>query len=1001
MKRVVLTLIMLLGVLAVRAGNTLSVTSASGHPQDEVTIHVSLANTTAAVAFQTEIPLGSQLNYVSGSVALNPARVTDHQVTAAVVNGNLRIYVFSLSLTPFVGSQGNLLSFTLKLKNEPGDYPLSLSNSILSNALSTSIPFTPQNGQVTILSPKLQVNTTTIDYGHVPIRSEYTQSASVTNVGNEPLTITGITFSNPVFSCPSFTQTTLQPNGSANFTFKFAPMVKGGVTATATLTSNSIGGNGVISLLADPFAVNELHIDYVTGYCDSIVEVPITMNNMESIIGFQIDMNLPQQLEYVDFTLSNRNTNHVSTGVFNEGVLRLMAYSPSGAAFMGDDGLIGTLRLKLQGLYGNYYLNPFKAVLADANGEDVLSAKYQGRVTIRSPRISGNASLDMGSTPVNETVTEEYVVYNNGNASMRIDQVVFDQIGFSVSESFPIIVPQNSNTTLHISYNRELAGDFTALMKIYSNDPQNGLKNVTLQGHRFEPNTLELSVETESVESDVEVSIQLQNYSDLVALQLNFSYPHSVYSVGQEDFVLTDRFSNHVLYVIPVNDSTYCLFVVSMQNRLIEGHEGEAIKVTMHPVSTPSMDQDYEIAVSEVILSDPAGVNLASESGKSLTFRLALTQANELFVGWNWYSSYVEYDGNALVNFENSLSAASTSAYIKSQSDGFASLEDNSWAGTLNELFNEQMYLIQVTQDAELITQGLRANPQNHPITLSSGWNWIGYLSSKIMSLDEALNSVIPSENDVIKGQTGFSAYSEETGWMGSLNAMSPGQGYIYLNNSTSETTLVYPKTNRNYIEETATSKHWSHDPHRFPTNLTMMVTLDENEFRLADGLYEIGAFVNGECRGSARIQYLESLGNYVAFLTVCGEEGEEVSFRLFDVASNKVLDVIANEQIVYHADAVHGSLKAPMMLHFRNTGVNDEHHEVSLFPNPTTGKVTVKAVGMNRLTVTDVLGQVVSDTEVNADQIELNLSNCESGLYMIHVNTDTFTVVRRFVLAK
>jgi hypothetical protein len=118
-------------------------------------------------------------------------------------------------------------------------------------------------------------------------------------------------------------------------------------------------------------------------------------------------------------------------------------------------------------------------------------------------------------------------------------------------------------------------------------------------------------------------------------------------------------------------------------------------------------------------------------------------------------------------------------------------------------------------------------------------------------------------------------------------------------------------------------------------------------------------------------------------------------------VASNKVLDVIANEQIVYHADAVHGSLKAPMMLHFRNTGVNDEHHEVSLFPNPTTGKVTVKAVGMNRLTVTDVLGQVVFDTEVNADQIELNLSNCESGLYMIHVNTDSFTVVRRFVLAK
>ncbi len=410
---------------------------------------------------------------------------------------------------------------------------------------------------------------------------------------------------------------------------------------------------------------------------------------------------------------------------------------------------------------------------------------------------------------------------------------------------------------------------------------------------------------------------------------------------------------------------------------------------------------------NDTIASLDAVFNFVVTCPRSLTAVFAtgngnqITHTETLSAGWNWFSSFVEYKANTLSLLENSLSTSSTTAYIKSQSNGFASLEDNLWAGTLNGLSNEQMYLILVMQDAELSLSGLRINPQQHPITIESGWNWVGYLSPMTMPLDGALASFTPSENDIIKGQVGFSSYSEETGWVGSLTTLQPGQGYIYLNNSSMSVTLVYPKASRGYVDETPLIKHWSTNAHRFPTNLTMMVTLDENEFRLADGLYEIGAFVNGECRGSARIQYLESLGNYVAFLTVCGEEGEEISFRLFDVASNKVLDVIANEQIVYHADAVHGSLKAPMMLHFRNTGVNDEHHEVSLFPNPTTGKVTVKAVGMNRLTVTDVLGQVVFDTEVNADQIELNLSNCESGLYMIHVNTDAFTVVRRFVLAK
>ncbi len=385
----------------------------------------------------------------------------------------------------------------------------------------------------------------------------------------------------------------------------------------------------------------------------------------------------------------------------------------------------------------------------------------------------------------------------------------------------------------------------------------------------------------------------------------------------------------------------------------------------------------------------------------NLVYTIGPHQSFLFSMGWNWFSSYIKYDENTLEKLENSLANVVNTAVIKSQSDGFVSLENDEWAGLLTDFSNEQMYLILSSQDARINMTGQRVNPDTHPINLMPGWTWMGYLSPDAMSLEHALSLITPSENDVIKGQEGFASYSDATGWMGSLNILHPGQGYIYLNTGNATATLIYPKTtNGNILRETGETKYWKYNPHRFPTNLTMMVTLDENEFRLADGLYEIGAFVNGECRGSARIQYLESLGNHVAFLTVCGEEGEEVSFRLFDVASNKVLDVIANEQIVYHADAVHGSLKAPMMLHFRNTGVN-EHHEVSLFPNPTTGKVTIKASGMNRLTVTDVLGQVVFDTEVNADQIELNLSNCESGLYMIHVNTDTFTVVRRFVLAK
>ncbi|MBR3491503.1 MAG: choice-of-anchor D domain-containing protein [Bacteroidales bacterium] len=648
MKHIILILILLLSGLAARAENMVSVSSTSGHPQDEVTLQVSLANIDAAVAFQAEIPLGSQLTYVTGSVALNPDRVTDHQVSAAVVNGSLRIYAFSLSLTPFVGNEGDLLSFTLKLKNEPGDYALELNETKLSDAAGNALPVTTSNGMVTILSPKLQINTPNMNFGHVPIRSEYTQNASVTNVGNEPLVITGINFSNAVFSCPSFTETTLQPGGNAYFTFKFAPMQKGALTATATIVSNSIAGNGIINLIADPFAVNEIHIDYVTGYCDSVVEVPISMNNMEAIMGFQIDMNLPQALEYVDFTLSNRKVDHVSVGVFNEGLLRLMAYSASGSAFTGDDGVIGTLRLRLRGLYGNYYLNPSKAVLADANGEDALSAKYQGRVTIRSPKINGNNSLSFGSSPVTETVTREYVVRNQGNASMRIDQVVFDQSDFSVAETMPIVVEQYANTTLHVSYSREQKGDFSALMKIYSNDPQNGLKNVALSGSRYEPNDLELTADPFSLENgDVAVSLAMNNYSGIVALQANFQYPYEDYSVQSSDFQLTERFANHYLYAMPINDSIFRILILSLQNNSVDGHDGVVLNVTLHPIYAPS-EEEYAVSVSDIVLSGVEGVNLYTGLFDPLAFVFFAVPVDFHFISDGVWSGISNWQYNTL-----------------------------------------------------------------------------------------------------------------------------------------------------------------------------------------------------------------------------------------------------------------------------------------------------------------------------------------------------------------
>ena len=81
-------------------------------------------------------------------------------------------------------------------------------------------------------------------------------------------------------------------------------------------------------------------------------------------------------------------------------------------------------------------------------------------------------------------------------------------------------------------------------------------------------------------------------------------------------------------------------------------------------------------------------------------------------------------------------------------------------------------------------------------------------------------------------------------------------------------------------------------------------------------------------------------------------------------------------------------------------TGI-DELNNVALYPNPTNSNVTIQAADMRHITVVSVLGQVVYDAEVSGDQVILNMSQYNAGVYVVRVatangvSTHRVTVVR------
>lgn len=319
-------------------------------------------------------------------------------------------------------------------------------------------------------------------------------------------------------------------------------------------------------------------------------------------------------------------------------------------------------------------------------------------------------------------------------------------------------------------------------------------------------------------------------------------------------------------------------------------------------------------------------------------------QQFELAQGWNWWSTNIEQNGiDGLTMLENSL--GHNGQTIKSQYDFvenyYQYYGEDFWFGSLEGITNEQGYLVDVTQDCLPSMTGIRANPSNHPITIQPNWNWIGYPVTSQQSIASALAGYNASPDDLIKSHYEFSTYYEGFGWFPEDLMMTPGQGYFYYSNATGNQTLNYSSSNREEaLPEKIDLRQWRTNVHRFADNISIVAVASVDSVEQRDEELELGAFVNGECRGSARLIHFGPTNRYYAMLSVTGLDGEEVSFGFVNQEKGEGSMISENRVIFMRNDRI-GSLDEPYIVRFNTQleaveeGLADGEGMMLLYPNP------------------------------------------------------------------
>jgi hypothetical protein len=474
----------------------------------------------------------------------------------------------------------------------------------------------------------------------------------------------------------------------------------------------------------------------------------------------------------------------------------------------------------------------------------------------------------------------------------------------------------------------------------------------------------------------------------------------------------------HIQFIPQLNDYRALLFIY--------GDPSDMLKPIRLEVWDASQCERYGSVVEQFTFQPDNAIGTLTNPQVIHTGGLLLREVPFNY-GWNWLSFNLAFPDNSL-----NAALASVKHPENDLMKGRTAFSEyfGGWFGTLNNLNNTAMYIYRADVADTLRMQGTLIDPTATPIPVVAGWNWIGYVPNYALPINTALASLPAQPGDIIKGQHAFSEYLNPTfGWVGNLKYMSPPNGYqIRLAQAG---TLTYPPKPTSFAGTQTANRgeddadihhssfithHWALAPSTFEHTNTLIGMLRANGANATTSNMELGAFVNGEVRGTAQAIYIEPLDAHLFFLTTyANTPGELLRFKLYDDATGTVRDL---SETMYFAPNQHqGSVENPVPFELLTTSAGEDLGATMGFdvqPNPFSSETTLRFVLPKAeevtLTISDAQGREVVRRPLSAAAGE-NVATwngrsdtgswLSSGVYTVRLQTTAGSVVRKVVLQR
>jgi hypothetical protein len=583
---------------------------------------VSLDNTDliAAIQFDLTYDVG-KFNLLTGHSLTS--RKEDHTITTNPLSeGVLRVVIFSMNNNALKESSGVLANLEFESKTDPGEFTFALSNVVFSSSSGTTITATKNDGQITVLGPKMGVSNSQLKFGDVLLSSNQTRSLLIKNEGNEALVISSVNEVLP-FSIQESFPISIAPNETIDLTVLLDTSTKLNELKELSFVNNDVDAVRNIQkveLSATVFAINTIGIGNNSAAKDAEVEIPVSFQNMEEFIAFQFDLLIPEGLEFVSNSIvhqSSRFDDHdIAVNLINVNTLRFIGYSPSNKSFVGNSGELFSFKLKPIVNAGYFPLDVSNAVITNSTQENILSNAYNGYFQIKTPNLSINPiDINFENMPSTEPRQKSLTLNNIGDASLVIDEVVFDATEITLDIQLPLTIVGGTSQDIKLTYTPSVTGEFSETIS-FKNNGLNEESFITARGSVFSPNYVLVESKEVIVNETNVLQILLKNNDVARALQFDIELPTG-FELETNNIETASRADGYEVVASKIEGSKYRVILYSMTNKTLTKGSLSILSFPVFISSNVSVG-NYNFNFSNVIITNTENIDISSlalESG--------------------------------------------------------------------------------------------------------------------------------------------------------------------------------------------------------------------------------------------------------------------------------------------------------------------------------------------------------------------------------------------------